>query len=361
MSLFDFRNSDERLLQEAPRLIEERNRVGLEGLVGGLEFVVINTEPEDQRPAIEELLARTRLDVVDAFEDKETRTVVLRVPGSADVLVTSRTSDSPFAAFTDHPKSRYRRAARLETLTFACADLAVYEHIQRERGVAFMTEAPLEGDGFRFLQTRPSPFTGNSIGLIERPNGDPTYRRPESRDLDWRFEKPSIDYIAHVGRLDHAATRVKAEERDAAILEFIALTNYRFDFAIYVKSLNSITNVARLSADDFAMVFTSGIAPFTDGEVSGPTEAFIHNYGPRVHHLAWDTESIDEVFAGLRDDGQAFLLDLAGSPDEGLKQTFSAMSPYTLLVNEYIHRYGDFDGFFTRSNVTLLTEATSLQ
>ncbi len=33
-------------------------------------------------------------------------------------------------------------------------------------------------------------------------------------------------------------------------------------------------------------------------------------------------------------------------------------SPYTLLVNEYGHRYGDFDGFFTRSNVTLLTEAT---
>jgi hypothetical protein len=56
-----------------------------------------------------------------------------------------------------------------------------------------------------------------------------------------------------------------------------------------------------------------------------------------------------------------FLVELVGSPDEGLKQTFTMPSPNTLLVNEYIHRYGDFDGFFTRSNVTLLTKATEKQ
>lgn len=361
MSLLGFRNSDERLLQEAPRLIEERKRLGLEGLVGGLDFIVINTEPEDQRAAVDELLARTGLDVGGAFEDTEGRTVVLRVPDSANVLVTSRKADSPFAAFTDRPKARNRRATRLETLAFTCTDLAAYERIQRERGVDFMTDAPVEGRGFRLLQTTPSRFTGNSIGLIERDGANRPYRTRESQDLDWRFEKPPLDYLAQIGRLDHAATRVRAAERDAAILEFIALTNYRFDFAIHVKSLNSITNVARLSADDFAMVFTSGISPFAEEEASGPTEGFIHNYGPRVHHLAWDTESIDEVFTGLRTDGQEFLLDLVGSPEEGLKQTFSAQSNHTLLVNEYIHRFGDFDGFFTRSNVTLLTEATTRQ
>jgi hypothetical protein len=35
--------------------------------------------------------------------------------------------------------------------------------------------------------------------------------------------------------------------------------------------------------------------------------------------------------------------------------------PYALLVNEYIHRYGDFEGFFTKGNVTLLTAATGKQ
>ena len=56
-----------------------------------------------------------------------------------------------------------------------------------------------------------------------------------------------------------------------------------------------------------------------------------------------------------------FIADLVGSHDEGLKQTFSAQSPNTLLVNEYIHRYGDFDGFFTKSNVSDLTKATEKQ
>jgi len=357
----DFRNSEERLKQDGPRLIAERRQAGLEGLVGGLRFIVINTEPEHHQTAVEELLLRTGLSVLEGFEDELAWTIVLRAPGSADVLVTARKGGSPFAAFPGHPKTRSLPATRLETLAFACRDVVTYARIQRERGVTFMTEAPVETDAFRFLQTTPSRFTGNSVGLIESCGPARSYRTAGATDLDGQLEKPDKDYLTNVGRLDHAATRVRAEERDAAILEFITLTNYRFDFAIYVKSLNSITNVARLSAGDFAMVFTSGIAPFVDDTTSGPTERFIHDYGPRVHHLAWETSAIDDTFASLKRDGQAFLLDLVGSPEEGLKQTFSAMSPHTLLVNEYIHRYGDFDGFFTRSNVTLLTEATERQ
>lgn len=359
--VIDFRNSDEYLLHEVPRLISERNRAGLDGLVGGLEFIIINTEPEHQGGAVDELLARTGLVVSDAFEDPTSRTVVLKLPGSADVLVTSRTNESPFAAFTDYPKSRHLPATRLETFAFSCPDVSEYVRIQRDRGIGFMSNVPISGREYRFIQTTPSPYTGLSVGLVERQGRERSYRLQESVDLDWQFEKPVSAYLENIGRLDHTATRVRAEERDEAILEFINLTNYRFEFAIYVKSLNSITNVARLSAQDFAMVFTSGIAPFSDLETAGPTERFTHNYGPRTHHLAWDTEAIDGVFAGLVADGQEFMLDLIGSSDDGLKQTFSTMSSHTLLVNEYIHRFGDFDGFFTRSNVTLLTEATTKQ
>jgi hypothetical protein len=77
--------------------------------------------------------------------------------------------------------------------------------------------------------------------------------------------------------------------------------------------------------------------------------------------MAFITEHIDETVASLKEDGMEFLIELVGSPEEGLKQTFSAPSKETLLVNEYIHRFGDFDGFFTRSNVTNLTGATDLQ
>jgi 4-hydroxyphenylpyruvate dioxygenase-like putative hemolysin len=175
------------------------------------------------------------------------------------------------------------------------------------------------------------------------------------------LDKPDRPYLRNIKELDHSATRVRSEDRDAAIIEFMKLTNYNFDMAIYVHSLNSITNVARLSPTDYAMVFTSGISPYISDEASGPTERFIHNYGTRVHHIAFRTEHIEDTVASLKEDGLGFLLDLVGSPGEGLKQTFSTASEHTFLVNEYIFRYGDFDGFFTKSNVSLLTEATDRQ
>jgi 4-hydroxyphenylpyruvate dioxygenase-like putative hemolysin len=168
-------------------------------------------------------------------------------------------------------------------------------------------------------------------------------------------------YLKNIKWLDHAATRVRAQDRNNAILEFLRLTNYKFDFAIPVKSQNSITSVARLSHSDFAMVFTSGITPYESPESSGPTEKFIQNYGPRVHHIAFQTEEIEETTRALGEDGMEFLLDLVGSPKEGLKQIFSVPSQNTLLVTEYIHRYDDFDGFFSESNVTRLTAATGKQ
>ena len=67
-----------------------------------------------------------------------------------------------------------------------------------------------------------------------------------------------------------------------------------------MESLNSITSVARLSDADFAMVFTSGISPYVSDEASGPTEKFIHNYGTRVHHIAFQTEQIEETYQALR-------------------------------------------------------------
>ncbi len=109
------------------------------------------------------------------------------------------------------------------------------------------------------------------------------------------------------------------------------------------------------------MVFTSGITPYVSDEVSGPTEKFIHNYGTRVHHIAFQTEKIEETYQALMDDGMRFLIELVGSSEEGLKQTFTEPSKNTLLVTEYIHRYGEFDGFFTKSNVTRLTAATGKQ
>ena len=93
-------------------------------------------------------------------------------------------------------------------------------------------------------------------------------------------EKPASSYLENIGALDHTATRIRAQDRTAAILEFVSLTSYHYDFGIHVKSLNSITSVARRKEGDFAMVFTSGITPYTTDEASGPTES-VH---PELRH-----------------------------------------------------------------------------
>jgi 4-hydroxyphenylpyruvate dioxygenase-like putative hemolysin len=360
--VYDFKNSDEFLKERIPQVLEERERSGLEGLVGPLQCVVINVEPERHQDAVSELLRYTGFELDQAFQDSALRTCVLKTPNSADFLVSSRSKgDNPFTPFNAFPRSKLLPNTRLETFVFETEDLEKYFAIQKSRGTGFLTDEIVREGDFLFIQTVPSDLTGNSIGLIQWNKERGNYATAHSKALNWSLEKPRGSHLQNTKWLDHTATRVEAEDRDAAIIEFMGLTNYNFDFAIYVKLFNSITNVTRLSGADFAMVFTSGISSYVDDRTSGPTEKFIHNYGPRVHHMAFHTEKIEQTFSALKDDGMDFLIGLLGSPDEGLKQTFSAPSEHTLLVNEYIHRYADFDGFFTKSNVTLLTEATDKQ
>jgi hypothetical protein len=224
-----------------------------------------------------------------------------------------------------------------------------------------MTPAIVDYPSFRFIQTIPSRFTGNSIGFIEWTGRKGDYASKDAQSLPIPLVKPSLPHLPNIHGLDHTATRVRALERNNAIIEFIELTSYSFDFAVFVRSQNSITSVARLSKDDFAMVFTSGIEPFGKDSDPGPTERFICNYGTRVHHLAFQTEHIEDTCDALRHDGMEFLVELVGSEKEGLKQTFSVPSPHTMIVNEYIKRYEGFEGFFTKSNVEMLTRATANQ
>ncbi|MCQ8893642.1 MAG: hypothetical protein NQU46_03275 [Methanolinea sp.] len=353
---------EEDLVARLPGVMRARKAAGLDGLVGDLQAIVINTEREKLEAAVAELLAFTGLAIDEHFSTTRTQAYTLRIPGSPAVIVKSRLAGkNPFLPFNQAEKARKLPNTRLETFIFGCRDIDAYCEIQRERGVRFQTDEVLTGPDFRFIQTVPSPYTGNSLGFIEWTGQGRSFAPSGAERRPITLEKPGHSYLANIGKLDHTATRVRAKERNAAILEFLSLTNYHFDFAVFVKSLNSITSVARLTDDAFAMVFTSGIAPYREGEDAGPTENFIHFYGTRVHHMAFSTDDIDAVFAELVTHGMEFLVKLVGSREEGLKQTFSMPFPHTMIVNEYIHRYEGFDGFFTRSNVEELTRATGRQ
>jgi len=359
----DFYNDDTFLKEEVPKVMAIRKEIGLEGLVGDLEAIVINVEKENFPHALLDLLSNTGLEIFESYEDNEYFRTVLRKENSADFIFQYRkdTTSNPFKETNINPKSEELPNTRLETLIFTCSNLKKYVEIQNKQGVEFLTDDIVKNENYFFIQTKPSKYTGNSIGLIEWRKKNKSYLSKTGKYRKIEIKKPDFPFLSNIKQLDHCATRVKASERDKAIIEFMKLTNYKFDFSIYVKNLNSITNVARLKKDAYAMVFTSGIKDFEDIDTSGPTEKFIHNYGTRVHHMAFHTENIDNTFNNLKNKGQEFLLELVGSEEEGLKQTFTVPSPYTFLVNEYIFRFGDFDGFFTKSNVFLLTEATNKQ
>jgi len=359
----EFANSQAALQRAVPRVLEERRRRGLDGLVGGLSAIYINTEPGEQQAALAELLRYTGLDLEGVYAGPSYITGVLKTAGSADVIVRSRRgSENSFAAFNDHPKSRHLPHTRLETLLFETPDIERYVAIQQANGVAFLTAEPIRTEKYTVIQTPPSSYTGTSTAFIQwRPGCRGDRYCSDMTALDWPLRKPANSHASRVHQLDHVTLRVRAEDRDAAILELMSLTNYDYDFSIYVESLNSITNVTRGRHTDPAVVMTSGIRPYVDDATSGPTEKYIHNHGPRAHHIAFWTDQIEATFAALQADGVEFLIELTGSPAEGLHQTFTQPSPHTLLVHEYIHRYGGFTGFFTKSNVTALTAATGKQ
>jgi len=350
------------LVESAKRVLEERNDAGLEGLTGNLDSVIIATEPDHLVPAVYDLLRYTGLSCTESFFDIESQSYVLKIPGSPSVIIRSRISPkNPFIQFNKAKMTGNLPNTRLETFVFDTDNLRDYVLIQKERGVNFQTPDPVESEYYSFIQTVPSQFTGNSTGFIEWHGKERRYIPQQGTSITPDIIKPLHKHLKNISVLDHTATRVRAQDRTAAILEFIALTNYHYDFAVHVKSLNSITSVARRKKDDFAMVFTSGITSYLHDTDSGPTEKFIQNYGTRVHHMAFRTTEIDTTVRFLKNDGMGFLLDVVGSEEEGLKQIFSEPSQNTLIVNEYILRYGDFDGFFTKSNVERLTKATEKQ
>lgn len=358
----DMSDQERDLEERASLALDTRRDAGLEGLIGNLDAVIIATEPDHLVPAVYELLRYTGLSCVEAFFEQDFQSYVLSVPASASVIVRSRDlAENPFVELNKARMTGSLPNTRLETFVFDTKNLQDYIAIQKERGVEFLTPAPVESENYSFIQTVPSRFTGNSLGFIEWYAKERKYVPQRATSIAPDIAKPLYRHLSNISVLDHTATRVRAQDRVAAILEFIALTNYHYDFAVHVKSLNSITSVARRNRDDFAMVFTSGITRFTNDAESGPTEKFIQNYGTRVHHMAFRTENIGMTVETLKKDGMAFLLDLVGSESEGLRQIFSEPSQNTLIVNEYIQRYGDFDGFFTRSNVERLTQATERQ
>ncbi|TPW10355.1 MAG: hypothetical protein FD130_2247, partial [Halothiobacillaceae bacterium] len=260
--------------------------------------------------------------------------------------------------------------------------------LQKEREFRFFSQddiRKLELPG-NFAVSKPSPYTHNIVAYMERPldhlrvyalgmstiRPDVQERYLAAKELQKRVE---IDDL--IGPIDHLATRIYSQNREVAILEWLSLSSYYYWGSYDIKDQNSSTNVTKNvhypeEMRSPAKVFTANNTPYFVNHLErlpSPTETFVRNYGPRLHHVAlavrdgerYSFENIDYVVNQIQAQGRQFLLDVIGSKEDGLKQIFSSASEHSSLIIEYVQRFGDFDGFFTKDNVARLTAAAGVE
>jgi hypothetical protein len=256
--------------------------------------------------------------------------------------------------------------------------------LQQQREFRFFTPdevRKLELPG-NLAVSKPSPYTHNIVAYLERkPDELRVYSlgvsviRPEAQAayLEAKTLQNKLGVTDLLLPIDHLATRVYSQNREVAILEYLSWSSYCFWGAYDIKDQNSSTNVTKSAhqipeSKSPAKVFTANNTPYFINHLEhlpSPTETFVRNYGPRLHHMAiavkdgeyQGKENIDFVVEAIAHNGKGFLLDVIGSKEQGLKQIFSNASEHSSLIIEYVQRYNGFNGFFTQENVAKLTEA----
>ncbi|WP_020167095.1 MULTISPECIES: hypothetical protein [Methylotenera] len=371
------------------RLLEERDQLGLTSMIHEIDALMISVDPEHATKYIAELALMTPYHYMVTLETEQHLTHILRIDlNSPDILLREvkdpnlrgifRSLNEVYPIGAKKPNSRYMGEI------IRVNDLHSVVKLQAQRGFRFFNQ-----DEVRKLElpgnvaiSKPSPYTHNIVGYLERkPDELRVYALGVSMikaDVQIAYEEAKtlqtkIGVTDLLLPLDHLATRVYSQNREVAILEYLSLSSYYFWGAYNIKDQNSSTNVTKSThpipeSKSPAKVFTANNTPYFINHLEhlpSPTETFVRNYGPRLHHMAISVkdgehrgkENIDFVVDAIAENGKGFLLDVIGSKEQGLKQIFSNASEHSSLIIEYVQRYGSFDGFFTQENVAKLTEA----
>jgi hypothetical protein len=374
-------------------LLEDRDRIGLTEMIRQVDAMMINVEPGCSVSYVSELALMTPYHYLVTLESESHWTHVLRIDmNSPDILVREvkcpdyhgifRSLNEVYPAGAHKPNSRYMGEI------FRVTNLHEVVELQKAREIRFFNQdqiRKLELPGNMAI-VKPSPYTHNIVGYWERPEheirvyalGNSLIRDDVNQGyLNAKAIQKSLGLEELILPVDHLATRIYSQNREVAILEYLSISSYYYWGSYDIENQNSSTNVTksihypneRLSP---AKVFTAANNPYFVNHLVGlpsPTENFVRNYGPRLHHIALivaDGETsgksnIDYVVEAIRANGKDFLLDVIGSKEEGLKQIFSSASEHSSLIVEYVQRFGDFDGFFTKKNVAGLTEAAGVE
>ena len=375
------------------RVLAERDRSGLTEMIGGIEALMITVAPGNSIEYITELSLMTPYHYLVTLDSAKHFTHVLRIDmNSPDILlreVKNTDYNDIFRSLNDiYPIGERRHHSRYLGEILLTTDRHEVVALQQAREFRFfpigqMADLDLP---INVSISKPSPYTQNVVGYMERPaDGIRVYQHGEcvilntvqaayERGKEMQERLGITDLILPI---DHLATRVYSQNRESALLEYLALSSYYYWGSYDIKDQNSSTNVTkntRLLPESMspAKVFTANNLPYCVNHLDklpSPTETFVRNYGPRLHHMALAVkdgqydgkENIDYVVDAISAQGKGFLLDTVGSREEGLKQIFSSASEFSSLIIEYVQRFGDFQGFFAKDNVAQLTFAAGLE
>ncbi len=375
------------------RLLEERDRVGLTDLIREIDALMITVEPGHSLAYLAELSLMTPYHYLVTLESESHFTHLMRIDlESPDLLVREvkdPTTRGIFRSLNEvYPVGHHKPYSRYMGEIVRVRNLHEVVKLQRDREIRFFNAdevRKLELPG-NLAVCKPSPYTHNIVAYMERePEDMRVYALGVSR-IDMAAQEAyeaakELQYKLGIHTLlqpiDHLATRIYSQNREVAILEYLSLSSYYYWGSYDIKDQNSSTNVTKSihyakEAKSPAKVFTANNTPYFVNHLDGlpsPTETFVRNYGPRLHHIAVSVsdgetagmENIDFVVKSIADQGKDFLLDVIGSKEEGLKQIFSSASEHSSLIIEYVQRFGEFDGFFARDNVAELTRAAGVE
>lgn len=371
------------------RLLEERDQLGLTEMIHEIDALMISVDPGHSIQYVAELALMTPYHYLVTLETEKHWLHVLRIDlNSPDILLREvkdpsvrdifRSLNEVYPVGVKKPNSRYMGEI------IRVSDLHSVVQMQQQREFRFFNQdevRKLELPG-NLAISKPSPYTHNIVAYLERePDALRVYAlgvsviKPEVQAA--YIEAKNLQNTLGISELllpiDHLATRVYSQNREVAILEYLSWSSYYFWGAYNIKDQNSSTNVTKSvhpvpESKSPAKVFTANNTPYFINHLEklpSPTETFVRNYGPRLHHMAISVkdgerdgkEHIDVVVDAIAENGKGFLLDVIGSKEQGLKQIFSNASEHSSLIIEYVQRYGSFDGFFTKDNVAKLTEA----
>ncbi len=374
------------------RLLEERDRVGLTDMIFEIDAIMLTVDPGHSIEYIGELCLMTPYHYLVTLESESHWTHILRIDLEYPDLLVREVKDPKIQGIFRSLNEVYPIGARKPNSRYMGEILRVSDvhsvvELQKEREFRFFSQdqiRKMELPG-NMAVSKPSPYTHNVVSYMER---DPGQLRIYALGLSTIRYDVQEAYLAAkslqkarqiddlILPIDHLATRVYSQNREVAILEWLSLSSYYYWGSYDIKDQNSSTNVTKNvhyeeEVRSPVKVFTANNTPYFVNHLEklpSPTETFVRNYGPRLHHVALavkdgernNMENIEYVVDQIKQEGKDFLLDVIGSKEEGLKQIFSNASEHSSLIIEYVQRFGSFDGFFTRQNVAELTHAAGV-